>query len=46
MPYFPVNLRLTAHLQKKKPTDIGWLFCCLVGIWSELGKTQSSGFQR
>jgi hypothetical protein len=33
-------------LQKKKPTSLGWLFCCLVDIWSELRWAKSSCFQR
>lgn len=46
--YALLSGQLTANgtLQVKKPTDTGWLFCCLVDIWSELGGATSTCIQR
>ena len=30
-----IGFRQVVDLQAKKPTSAGWLFCCLVDIWSE-----------
>ena len=36
-----IEFSQVVDLKKKKPTEFGWLFCCLVDIWSELGRALS-----